>query len=326
VATTGATPTVLITGGSGFIAGAVLTRLLKDGWSTRVSLRESASEFPSHVRIHGGLRLESPAGWDAAVRGCDAVVHTAARVHVMSDTAANPLDEYRRVNVTGSAEIARMAAAAGVRRFVFLSSIKVNGERTIPGQPFTASDPPRPEDPYGVSKLEAEELLRRLGQRTGMEIVIIRPVLVYGPGVKGNFRSMMRWLNRGVPLPLGAIDNRRSLVGVDNLADLIVTCLTNSAAANQTFLLSDGEDLSTPELLKRTALALGKSARLLPVPPGLLRRAALFTGKRAVVERLVGRLQVDITQARTQLNWTPPFTVDDQLSRTATEFLRSQRQ
>jgi nucleoside-diphosphate-sugar epimerase len=240
----------------------------------------------------------------------------------MDDTATNPLDEFRKVNVDGTLNLARQAAQAGVERFVFISSIKVNGESTPLEQPFHADDVPMPVDAYGISKHEAEQALRQLADETGMEVVIIRPPLVYGAGVKANFYSMMRWLDKGIPLPLGAIHNQRSLVALDNLVDLILTCTQHPAAANQTFLVSDGEDLSTSELLRRMANALGKSATLLPIPAGWLQFGAALLGKSAVAQRLCGSLQLDIVKTRQLLNWTPPVSVTAALQQTA-QFYRS---
>jgi nucleoside-diphosphate-sugar epimerase len=211
-----------------------------------------------------------------------------------------------------------------VKRFIFISSIKVNGESTVSGTPFKADDRPAPVDPYGVSKQEAEEALKQLGRDTGMEIVIIRPPLVYGPGVKANFLSMLNWLNKGIPLPLGAIRNRRSLVAIGNLVDLIVTCIDHPAAANQTFLVSDGEDLSTTQLLRRLARALGKNARLLPLPEWLLKLAASILGKQAIAQRICGSLQVDISKSRELLGWTPPVNMDKAMRQTAGHYLEKQ--
>jgi nucleoside-diphosphate-sugar epimerase len=249
------------------------------------------------------------------------LVHLAARVHVMQDAFADPLTEFRKVNVAGTENLARQAAKAGVKRFVFLSSIKVNGEFTEAGQPFTADDVPAPEDPYGISKHEAERLLLQIAAETGMEVVIIRPPLVYGPCVKANFESMMRWLARGVPLPLAAVtQNRRSLLALDNLVDLIVTCLHHPAAANQTFLVSDGEDLSTAQLLKRMGSAMGRPARLFHMPPALMKLGATLLNKRAIYQRLCGSLQLDIAKTRQLLGWTPPVSVDQGLRRAAEGF------
>jgi nucleoside-diphosphate-sugar epimerase len=262
--------------------------------------------------------ISSEPDWAFALRNVDRVVHLAARVHVMNEKSSNPLSEFRRVNVDGTANLARQAAAAGIRRFIFLSSIKVNGESTQDRLPFTADDLPAPGDPYGVSKYEAEQVLRQIAAETGMEVVIIRPPLVYGPGVKANFESMMRWLTRGVPLPLAAVTyNRRSLVALDNLVDLIVTCLNHPAAANQTFLASDGEDLSTVDLLRRMGEALGKPARLFYMPPALLEFGAQVLNKSSIYQRLCGSLQIDITKTSQLLGWTPPVSVNEGLRRAA---------
>ena len=265
--------------------------------------------------------LSSYTDWTVALKDVEQVVHLAARVHVMNDKSSDPLAEFRRVNVEGTAALARQAAVAGVRRFVFLSSVKVNGELTEAGLPFTADDVPAPEDPYGVSKHEAEQLLRQITVETDMEVVIIRPPLVYGPGVKANFESMMRWLVRGVPLPLAAVnENRRSLVALDNLVDLIVTCLNHPAAANQTFLVSDGEDLSTAQLLKRMGAAMGQPARLFYLPLTLLKLGASVLNRQGIYQRLCGSLQLDIAKTRQLLGWTPLVSVDEGLRRAAEGF------
>lgn len=281
----------------------------------------SRREVPSgaEVFIHGDLG--EPVDWRGALTGIDVVVHCAARVHVMADTAKDPLAQFRRCNVDGTLQLARAAVAAGVRRFVFVSSIKVNGEATLPGQPFTADEAPAPTDPYGVSKLEAERGLFALAAETGLDVVVVRPVLVYGPGVKANFLSMMRWLDKGVPLPLGAIDNRRSLVAIDNLVDLLLTCIEHPRAAGQVFLVSDGDDLSTTRLLGKVAAALDRPARLIPLPSRLIAAAAALLGRRALGQRLCGSLQVDIGKTRELLDWTPPVSVDDALAKTAKHFL-----
>jgi nucleoside-diphosphate-sugar epimerase len=280
---------------------------------------DALTELGASVVTVGDLSAQTD--WSSALVGVDAVVHTAARVHVINDKCLNPLAEFCRVNVEGTAALALQAEAAGVKRFVFLSSIKVNGEFTEQGQPFTADDVPAPEDPYGVSKHEAEQLLRQIAAETDMEVVIIRPPLVYGPGVKANFESIMRWLARGVPLPLAAvIQNRRSLVALDNLVDLIVTCLKHPAAANQTFLVSDGEDLSTAELLTRMGAAMGHPARLFYLPPALLKLGASVLNKPGRYQRLCGSLQLDIAKGRQLLGWTPSVSVDEGLRRAAEGF------
>lgn len=312
---------VLVTGASGFVGAAVLQRLADEGQAARGAYRHDVPPLPAGGQGVAVGDLGVAQDWSAALDGVDAVVHTAARVHVMQDAATDPLAEYRRVNVEGTLNLARQAAAAGVRRFVFLSSVKVNGETTRAGEPFTAAGAPAPQDAYGISKWEAEQALRDIAVHTGMAVVIVRPPLVYGPGVKANFAAMLHWLARGVPLPLGAVThNRRSLVALDNLVDLIVTCLDHPAAANQTFLVSDGEDLSTADLLKRMGLALDRPARLFPLPSALLWAGATMLGKQGVCQRLCGSLQVDISKTRQLLGWSPPVTVDEGLRRTAEGF------
>ena len=284
--------------GAGFCCGRTLSaRLLAEGLTVRVSTRQRHTST-SLLECVQTTDLSSTTDWSPALQMIDTVVHCAARVHVMNNQSSDPLTEFRNVNVDGTLNLARQAAAAGVRRFIFISSIKVNGEGTALGAPYLADAQPAPDDPYGISKMEAEQGLRALAAETGMDVVIIRPVLVYGPGVKANFLRMMRWLNKGVPLPLGAIDNRRSLVALDNLVDLIITCLDHPAAANQIFLVSDGEDLSTTELLCRMGLALGRPARLIPVPVSLLTAGAALLGRRDMAQRLCGSLQVDISKRK----------------------------
>jgi len=286
---------LLITGGTGFVGQALVKRL---------------DELPVCL----ATRVDS-VNWDKVLVGITTVVHLAARVHVMHDTAADPLAAFRVVNVESTLNLARQAAAAGVKRFVFTSSVKVNGEATPPGRAFTESHAPNPQDAYGLSKHEAEQGLRQLSADTGMEVVIIRPPLVYGPGVKANFAALMRAVQRGWPLPLGAVHNQRSLVALDNLVDLIVTCITHPQAANQTFLVSDGQDLSTTELVRGMAKAAGVPARLLPVPVWALQAGASLLGKGDAVQRLCGNLQVDISKARSLLGWVPPVSVEEGLRR-----------
>ncbi|MFK0312808.1 UDP-glucose 4-epimerase family protein [Pseudomonas sp. NPDC090233] len=315
---------VLLTGGSGFVGKAVLERMAEmNDVELIAALRRSPAAVSAGVGVHLFDDLGSEAAWPHQSGPIDVVVHCASRVHVMNEVAADPLAEFRKVNVLATLAFARRAAMAGVRRFVFISSIKVNGEGTELGQPYRADDTPAPQDPYGVSKHEAEEQLRLLGAETGMEISIIRPVLVYGPGVKANFHNMMRWLDKQVPLPFGAIDNRRSLVALDNLVDLIVTCCRHPAAADQTFLVSDGHDVSTSELLRQMARALGKPARLLPVPSSLLVMGANMLGRRALSQRLCGSLQVDITATRERLGWVPPVSFEQALRKTAEHYLEN---
>jgi nucleoside-diphosphate-sugar epimerase len=311
---------VLITGANGFVGRALVARLDDQPDCTAVcAVRNPKGLAAVPVKVVQIPDLTANTDWSAALSGVEVVVHTAARVHVMNEQSADPLAEFRRVNVEGTLALARQAATAGVRRFVFLSSIKVNGEATEPGKPFTADQPPAPVDPYGISKLEAEQGLQELAAETGMSVVIIRPVLVYGPGVKGNFRSMLGWLRRGIPLPLGAINNRRSLVALDNLVDLIMACTTHPAASNQVFLVSDDEDMSTTQLLQRMARAMDTSSRLIPVPAVLIKAVAALLGRGDIAQRLCGSLQVDISKTKERLQWQPPVSVDTALRRTAEE-------
>ena len=300
---------ILLTGASGFVGDTLLRRL----HGHDVSLLVRHGRVPGYQCFYGDLSRNSNYG--EAVRSMDLVIHAAARAHIMNEEADDPLLEYRKVNVEGTLNLARQAASAGVKRFLFISSIKVNGEETSPGRPFLSDDTPDPQDAYSVSKLEAEIGLQKLADETGMEVVIIRPPLVYGQGVKGNFASLVKLVSKGVPLPLGAIKNQRSLVSVDNLVDLIFTCIDHPAAANQIFLASDGDDLSTTQLLRSVATARSVPARLISVPSSLLMFAATILGKKTIAQRLVGSLQVDISKARELLDWTPPLSVEEGLRR-----------
>lgn len=307
---------VLLTGASGFVGKAVLKTAQQRGIKIRpvYRLMGSAKEQPDSVSVSD---LNSATDWSQALQGIEVVIHSAARAHVMREEAIEPLTEYRRVNVCGTLNLARQAAVAGIRRFIFISSIKVNGEATTSGRLFTADDIPGPEDAYGLSKAEAEEQLKELAELTGMEVTIIRPPLIYGPGVKGNLASLISWVRRDLPLPLGNLThNRRSLVGLDNLVDLILTCANHANAANQTFLVSDGDDLSTTELLRRIAKALGKRTYLFGVPLWLISFMAGLLGKKMISQRLLGSLQVDIHKTRELLDWKPSVSVDEGLRRT----------
>ena len=318
--------TVLITGANGFVGKALGEKLVTEGFCVNGAVRSSVplDVTDAITQFHIG-NIDSNTNWQKALVDVNVAVHLAARVHVMNETAIDALAEFRKVNVEGTLNLARQAIEAGVQRFIFISSIKVNGEITLLGHPYTSDDQPAPDDPYGVSKREAEDALRQLANETGLEVVVIRPPLIYGPGVKANFQSMMHWLEKGVPLPLGAIDNQRSLVALDNLIDLIITCIDHPAAANQTFLAGDGEDLSTTELLQRLSAALGKKARLLPVPSFLLVWGAALLGKQAMAQRLCSSLQVDISKAHDLLGWTPPVTVEEALRKTAQFYMNSHK-
>jgi len=300
---------ILITGANGFV-GSHLVRFL-EGHELAAIGRTEVAGVEQFIRI----TLSPDTDFSGCFNDVGCIVHAAARAHIMKDEADDPLAEYRKVNVAGTLNLARQAATAGVKRFIYISSIKVNGEQTLLGKPFTEEDMPAPTDAYGLSKHEAEQGLRELAEETGMEVVIIRPPLVYGPGVKGNFANMIKLVGKGLPLPLGAVHNKRSFVALDNLVDLIITCIDHPGAANETFLVSDGEDLSTTQLLRGVAEAMGKLSRLIPVPASLLQFGATLIGKKAVAQRLLGSLQVDISHTQKCLNWLPPLTVKQGLQR-----------
>lgn len=309
---------ILVTGASGFVGQALVKRLAGESETiVRVALRRAG--FASAIECEQSVigNIDANTDWRTALASVDVVVHLAARVHVMRDQSVDPLAEFRLVNVAGTINLAQQAAKAGVGRFVYLSSVKVNGEggaimneRISAGRyPYRETDVPAPEDAYGISKHEAEEGLRKIAAKTGIAVVIIRSPLIYGPGVQANFYLLMRAIAKGIPLPLGATHNRRSLVSLDNLIDFIMTCVEHEAAANQTFLVSDGQDISTTELIRGLARAMNRPARLIPVPPSVLMVGATLLGKRAMARRLLGSLQVDISKARQMLGWRPPFSM-----------------
>lgn len=316
---------VLVTGANGFVGRALLLRLAAmEGVRPIAAVRTLpiAELIVSNGACIGKavryveLGDVANGAFDRCIfNGVDTLVHCAARVHVMNEPAMDPLASFRAVNVGGTLALAKQAASEGVKRFIFISTIKVNGEATVSGESFHADDLPAPEDAYGLSKLEAEQGLKRLAAETGMEVVIIRPPLVYGRGVRGNFGSMIKLVEKEIPLPFGAIHNKRSLVGIDNLVDLIVRCIDHPAAANQVFLAGDGQDLSTPELVRSLAMAMGKRTCLISLPTGVLKFGATLLGKRALADRLLGSLQVDITKTRELLEWQPRHSVEEGLRR-----------
>ena len=310
---------VLVTGASGFIGKSLCEELVGQNKLVIAAVRVNYVECAGVESRQVG-EIENTTDWSKILNNMSVVVHLAARVHVMHDNALNPLEEFRKVNVHGTLQLAREAAKAGVKRFIFVSSIKVNGESSEIGKPFTAADLPSPQDAYGISKLEAEQGLKLIAQQTGMEVVIIRPPLVYGDGVKANFANMLRMIKRSIPLPFGAIHNKRSFVFIGNLVSLIVRCIEHPNAANQTFLVSDGCDLSTTQLLRACAAALGVETRIFSVPKKLIEVVAAILGKQDVAQRLCGNLQVDISKARALLDWAPPFTVEEGLRITANGF------
>jgi len=353
---------ILITGANGFIGRALCNKLIADGYHVRGSVRGAAqmTALPSGVEgaMVGDIGPETD--WSEALDGIEGIVHLAARVHVMRESSADPLAAFREVNVEGTKRLARQAAEAGVKRLVYISSVKVNGERTgkredggrkretgrkrderptsniepptsnekqkkqksearglgsVPKEVFSENDVPEPRDPYAVSKLEAEHVLNDIGKKRGLEIVILRPPLVYGPGVRANFLRLVKLVRLGVPLPFGCVKNRRSLIYVGNLVDAIVACVTNPNAVGETYLVSDGENISTPELIRRIAYSFRKPARLFSVPVGLLKAMGKITGRSAEVERVVGSLCVDSGKIRRELGWKPPFTMEEGLKR-----------
>lgn len=310
---------ILVTGASGFVGKTVVDTLLKTNNEVIPALRSNKEQATSHFFLASDIN--STTDWTDGLVNINVVIHCAARVHVMNETAEDALQAFRVVNTQGTLNLAQQAAAAGVKRFVFVSSIKVNGEGTVLGKPYSYSDSPCPEDPYGVSKAEAETLLLLLGKESGMEIVIIRPPLVYGPGVKANFAALMKLSSYGLPLPLGGITNNlRSMVFIENLVDLIITCIEHPNAVNKVFLVSDDEDISTTGMLKLFSQSFGKSDFMVPIPASWFEFLGKATGKSAVIGRLCGSLQVDITDTKNSLNWKPPVSINDGFLKTVYYF------
>lgn len=327
---------ILVTGASGFVGKSLCAELLRRGDTVRAAVRAVCSPIENiEVEVVGSINGDTD--WSAALDSVDVVIHLAARVHVMNDDATEPLEAFRCVNTAGTERLARSAAASGVKRLVFVSSIKVNGESTLPvpakakkippapllpkrgtiKSVFRETDEANPQDPYGVSKCEAEQALHRVAKETGLEVVIVRPPLVYGAGVKGNFAQMLRVLAKGIPLPLASVHNLRSLIYIGNFVDALLRCVSHPAAAGQTYLVSDGEDVSTPDLLRQLGAVMGCPARLLPCPPALLKLAGRLLGKSDQIERLLGSLQVDSGKISRELDWQPPFPLQEGLKITA---------
>ena len=307
-----------VTGANGFVGHALCRQAVAQGFRVRGATR-TACPMGNGVENVGVCALGKSTNWIAALEGVDVVIHLAARVHVMKDEATDPLAKFLAVNLHGTENLARQAVRAGVKRLVYVSSIKVNGEGCPHPLPlshgergervYRESDAPNPQGSYAVSKWQAEQALRQVAQETGLEVVIVRPPLVYGAGVKGNFIQMLKVLAKGIPLPLASVRNLRSLVYVGNLADALILCATHPAAAGQTYLVSDGEDVSTPGLLRQLGDAMGRPARLFPWPPALLKLAGRMVGKADQVERLLGSLRVDSGNIRRELGWVPPYTL-----------------
>lgn len=317
----------LITGATGFVGLAICEYLQNQGNEISALVREQSTILSKNIKqitIEDFQKDSNLVKISSSLKNINTVIHLAARAHIMHDSVNNPLEEYQKVNVQGTINLAKNAINAGVKRFVYISSVKVNGEWTVENQKFNEYQEPEPLDDYGLSKYEAERALMEVAKSSKMEIVIIRPPLVYGPGVKGNFASMIKWLRCGVPLPLGAINNRRSLVALDNLVDFIALCADpqkSPKAANQTFLISDGEDVSTTELLNRLGKELGKPARLIPIPQKLLEFGFRIIGKEVIAQRLCGNLQVDSSKARELLGWKPVVGMEEQMKKMRVESL-----
>ena len=307
---------VLITGANGFAGSYLGEAMVSRGFQVRGAVR-ARTVLPDDVEVVAVGDIDDTTDWADALHDVDVVIHLAARVHVMKEAASDPLAEFAKVNLHGTNNLAEQAVKAGVKRFIYVSSIKVNGEETIAGQTYSESDTPAPQDPYGISKWQAEQSLQRIAQDTGLEVVVVRPPLVYGPGVKGNFISLLAAIDKGVPLPLAGANNARSLVFVGNLADALINCTMHPAAAGKTFLVSDGTDVSTGTLVEKIAASLGRKSRSFYFPPVLLRIAATLLGRSAQIDRLFGSLRVNNAKICAELGWEPPFSLDNGLGITA---------
>ena len=316
---------VLVTGANGFIGQAVCAGMCAAGWRVKAAVRNLENvKFPPSIEPVKIDTIGRDAKWTNILENTSKIIHLAARVHVMKERATDPLSEFRDTNVLGTMELARAAVLAGVRRFVYVSSIKVNGEVTCKNA-FTETDYPAPSDAYSISKWEAEQGLRSLSENTGLEVVIVRPPLVYGPGVKGNFYRLIKLVDKGVPLPLGNISNSRSLVGLGNIVDFLVLCALDPRAVGKTFLVSDGRDLSTSVLIGKIASALNKRAMLFSLPPTLLKTMGKLVGLGGTIDRLCNSLEIDASRARKELNWHPPNTIESELDNTVKWYRQSVR-
>ncbi len=310
---------VLVTGANGFIGQALCTQMPAE-WHVKAALRtphQFSSDTSSDIKPIIIGQINDQTDWTAALVGVDVVIHLAARVHVMKDTSTDPLAAFLKVNLYGTSHLAQQAVLAGVKRFVYVSSVKVNGEETHGQHSYTEQDKPAPQDPYGISKWEAEQALQHSAQDTGLEVIVVRPPLVYGPGVKGNFLSLLNTVNKGIPMPLACVHNARSLVYIGNLVNALITCAAHPKAAGQTYLVRDGEDVSTTLLLKKIALALRCKNRSFYFPPSLLRAAAAVMGRSAQIDKLLGSLRVNDAKLRGELDWVPPYTLEQGLCATA---------
>ena len=314
---------VLVTGATSFIGKMLCHRLVEKGYLVAGTVRspEKLTFLPKEIEFSMVDEIGLYTNWAKTLNEVDTIIHLAARVHVMHETSSDSLNEYRRVNTEGTKRLADMAATVGVRRIIYLSTIKVNGEK-IGSHPFTEEDPVSPDDPYAISKWEAEQILKHIADETGLEVAILRPPLVYGPNVKANFLKLLEWINKGIPLPLRSVNNTRSLIYLDNLVDAIVKCIQHPAASGEIFLVSDNHDISTPDLIRMIANTMGKKPKLIPVPLFALKTLGKFTGKSMEVERLTGSLQIDSSKIRKVLGWKPPFTLEEGIAETVKWYLK----
>ncbi len=313
-------PSVLITGATGFIGRALCEMMMARGYHVRGTVRSEKypADLPAGVEIYPVVSISASTDWQDSLRGIDLVIHLAAPAHIKETAIAKKRTSFHEVIVGGTEHLAGMAAAAGVKRFIYISSVKVNGEGGL--LPYTERDTPKPEDTYGITKCEAEQVLRDMSAKTGLEVVIIRPPLVYGPGVKANFLQLMKWATSGLPLPLGSIHNRRSMIYLGNLIDAIMTCAIHPGAAGEVFLVSDDHDISVPELIRALTDAMGKRSVLIPFPEWFLKTAGKLTGKAKDMDKLTGSLVVDISKIKSLLHWKPPFTFEEGIRETVKSF------